>query len=159
MAIFCEIQFKSNVHIYRSIERSSIYIRISNKERNQLIYKLFLCLWLCVCSHQRVKQTEIKLIKSARRLVICAPTLSSFALSWHLMSEYRWTRSFIALTNKGGGWADISLEHCQLAGDTAFKAKDGQQQKLERRQPPCQHGRPLQAWPQLFKCEGVFLRA
>lgn len=73
-----------------------------------------------------MKQTDIKLIKSARRLLICAPTLSSFALSWHLMSEYRWTHSFIALTNKGGGGgADISLERCQLPSIQRLRPERG----------------------------------
>lgn len=49
------------------------------------------------------------------------------------------------------------------AVDAAFKAREGQQQKPERRlccQAPCQRGKPLQARPQSFKCEGFFfLRA
>lgn len=77
---------------------------MTDKERKSLILMLG-PIYRSTAAHKKVKQTNVELIKSARRLPMWVLTFSSFALSWHLISDRGWAHIFIELAiEEAAGW-------------------------------------------------------
>lgn len=70
-----------------------------------MLIHVFGPIYHCTAAHRKVKQTNVELIKSARRLRMWVLTFLSFALSWHLISDQGWAHIFIGLASEeAAGW-------------------------------------------------------